>query len=400
MGESTATLGFADILDPISAEEFFGEYHGRKPLHVSGQSDKFADLMSWEKLNQLLNMTAIWTSASLQMVLDREVIPPDRYCRPAIDRNNQRIMQPEPGRVLTLLREGASLVANDIDSLNPGLAATARVFEDQLGAKAQANLYCSWRQRQAFAVHFDTHDVYALHIEGEKVWRVYEGRLDNPIAHPRFKTLDQDYHERAKGDVLMEVCLRPGDLLYIPRGQYHDALASSAGAVHISFGLSAVIGIDYLNVLFDRAIADPLFRANVLRPSNDGDDEIAAHLRKIAARLGEIAASPEAIDQARKFHREFKYHRDKFELPDGATVARYRVRAKGLKVVQLGDQWSLEGKSGAVPIPRDSDQIVAWVIARDAFSRPEIDTAFPDHSEEERTRLLGDLVAMKVIASV
>ena len=262
MSDSTATLGFTDILEPIAAEEFFGTYHDRKPLHVPGRPDKFANLMSWQKLTQLLNMTAIWTSASLQMALDKEIIPPDRYCRPAIDRNNQHVMQPDPSRVLTLLREGASLIANDIDTLNPDLAATARAFEEQLGAKAQANLYCSRRQRQAFAVHFDTHDVYALHIEGEKVWRVYEGRLDNPIAHPRFKTLSQEYHEEAKGGVLMEVCLRPGDLLYIPRGQYHDALASSAGAVHVAFGVTAVIGIDYLNVLFDRAIADPLFRVN------------------------------------------------------------------------------------------------------------------------------------------
>ncbi len=104
MSDSTATLGFADIIEPMAAEEFFGAYHDRAPLHVPGRPDKFASLMSWEKLAQLLNMTAIWTSASLQMALDKEIIPPDRYCRPAIDRNNQHVMQHDPSRVLTLLR--------------------------------------------------------------------------------------------------------------------------------------------------------------------------------------------------------------------------------------------------------------------------------------------------------
>ena len=35
-----------------------------------------------------------------------------------------------------------------------------------------------------------------------------------------------------------QVTLRPGDLLCIPRGQYHDALASQNGAIHVAFGLA------------------------------------------------------------------------------------------------------------------------------------------------------------------
>lgn len=401
MSGSSAAVGFADILDPMPPEAFFAEHHGKKPLHIRGRPDKFARFMSWRKLNELLDMTAIWTSASLPMVLDGEVVPADRYCRPAIDRNNQHIMQPDPERVHMLLRQGASLVANDIDTLTPDLAAAARAFEEALGAKAQANLYCSWREHQAFAVHFDTHDVYAMHAEGEKVWRIYKGRLDTPIAHPRFKTLSRDYHEKAKGGVLMEVSLRPGDLLYIPRGQYHDALASSDGAVHVSFGLTSVIGIDYLTALFDRAIDDPLFRATAPRPArDDGDDAIAAHLRLLAARLGEIAASPEAIEQVRQFHRNFKYRRGGFDLPEAATAARYRVRAKGLKVVRRGAGWSLEGKAGTVAIPPGGDRLVTWVIARERFSLPELDAAFPGQTGEVRAQMLRDLVAMKVIEAV
>src|SRR3546814_12960582 len=32
--------------------------------------------------------------------------------------------------------------------------------------------------------------------------------------------------------------MQPGDLLYIPRGRYHDALASENGALHIAFGVT------------------------------------------------------------------------------------------------------------------------------------------------------------------
>ncbi len=204
---------FAEILHPVTPEAFFAEYHDKKPLHVPGTPEKFASIMSWRVLNDLLNMTAAWSANSLHLMLDKEEVPPARYCRPAVDRTGARVMQPDASRVMALVRQGASLVANDVDTLTPGLAAAADAFEAALGAKAQANVYCSWRERQAFDTHFDTHDVYACHMEGEKVWRIYETRVETPIAHPLYKSLGQAHHDKAKGKVLRQVTLRPGDLL-------------------------------------------------------------------------------------------------------------------------------------------------------------------------------------------
>ena len=53
--------------------------------------------------------------------------------------------------------------------------------------KCQANLYFSMQSHQAFAPHYDTHDVFALHCEGEKVWNIYENFEQDPINHPIFK---------------------------------------------------------------------------------------------------------------------------------------------------------------------------------------------------------------------
>ena len=43
------------------------------------------------------------------------------------------------------------------------------------------------QSHQAFAPHYDTHDVFALHCEGEKVWNIYENFEQDPINHPIFK---------------------------------------------------------------------------------------------------------------------------------------------------------------------------------------------------------------------
>src|SRR3546814_5312450 len=89
-----------------------------------------------------------------------------------------------------------------------------------------------------------TMDVFALHIEGSKTWRLYEGRANNPLDVPGYnwESLSPEQRERTRGKLQQEVAMQPGDLLYIPRGQYHDALASSEACLHLSFGITQQIG--------------------------------------------------------------------------------------------------------------------------------------------------------------
>jgi len=281
---------FGDFLAPVTVEQFRRAHLDRAPLHIAGAPDKFASVMSWDGLNRLLDMTAIWSSQSLQLALDCRMIPPERYCRRGHDRAGRAAWLPQPALVRALLHQGASVLLNDIDTLSPGLRAVAGLLEGALGAKVQINLYCSWRERQAFPSHFDTHDVFALQIAGEKRWTVYRGRFDQPIAHPSFQSLGQAYHEQAKGEVLAEVDLRPGDILYLPRGQYHHALATGAASVHLAVGATEPIGIDLLGLLFDDAVADPAFRRRLPAAAQTG--ALTAQIGRLAAQVRDWMASP------------------------------------------------------------------------------------------------------------
>ena len=131
-------------------------------------------------------------------------------------------------------------------------------MEDALGAKLQANLYMSSRRKQGFRVHYDTHDVFAMHVMGEKTWMVFEGRGTSPIAHPLFANQPAEHHEQAKGRLWKEVRLKPGHLLYLPRGQYHYALADEQPCAHISFGATYPIGLDLVTYLFERMVQEPI----------------------------------------------------------------------------------------------------------------------------------------------
>ena len=246
--------------------------------------------MSWAGLNALLDMTAIWSSQSLQLALDCRMIPAERYCRRGLDRGGRPTWQPQPTLVRALVGQGASILLNDIDTLSPGLRAVAGLLEGALGAKVQINLYCSWHERQAFPSHFDTHDVFALQIAGEKRWTVFRGRFEQPIAHPSFQSLGQAYHDDAKGAVLAEFDLRPGDILYLPRGQYHHALATGANSIHLAVGVTEPVGIDLLSLLFEDAVADPAFRRRLPAAAEPG--AVTAQVGRLAAGAREHMASP------------------------------------------------------------------------------------------------------------
>jgi len=358
-------LSFADIIAPVTEEEFFATYHDRQFLHIPAPDpDKFADVMSWDIFTNMLNMTSIWSPASLGVSLDTKVIPPEQYCRMAVDRNNQQSLQPDAEKVKGWLRRGASLVANDVDTLWPGTAAAADALEQRLGAKSQSNLYCSWNQHQAFDTHFDTHEVFALHCAGKKVWRIFEGRLDQPIANDVFKNLGPEYHEKHRGAVAAEVTLRPGDLLYIPRGQYHDALASSDGTIHLAFGLTHIIGVDVLTMLFEQAISDPLFRTNIPLPE--------------AGPGGQRHLPADALVQK--------------------ADERFGVIVNSLEVVNTEGKFVLQSAKGTVPIPGDLAEPISWIVARGDFSVTELAAEFPYLTDDVREKLISSLAAMKAIA--
>lgn len=399
-------FSFDEIMAPVGAERFFEEYEGKRPLHLKGAADKFAQVMSWDKLNPLLGQAPIWSQNSLQLFLDKEPVPVGTYCAPAPGRDGGQVMRPDPDKVKAQLQRGATLIANDIDHLSPALTAFSAAMEQALSGKVQGNLYLSSRRRQGFAAHFDTHDVYAVHVEGTKTWHVYEGRAKDPIAHPVFKSLSREHHEKAKGGLLMEVKMEPGDLLYLPRGQYHDALADAGGAVHIAFGVTYPIGIDVVSAMFERLVTEPAFRANLPRPDRPGADAaLKERLEEFSREIGRVLAEPAVLEQVEAFQRAYRYPRYAYDLPDlleGPSEQRYRVQAQGIRLVRQGGRAGLvrEGSRQAVEVPAEVTPMVGWVLERRQFSRRELAEAFPERQPAQLDKVIQDLAAMRLTESV
>ncbi len=389
--------GLADILAPMGVEEFLSDHHLKRPVHIPGSPEKFASVMDWDMLSGLLCQNGLWTGSALQMVMDKRTLETREYCRPGVDRTGNVVPMADIDQVGAWLRRGASLVLNDIDSLTPGVKAVAAALEEGVGGKAQANLYCSWNAHQAFDSHFDTHDVYAIHVAGEKAWKIYQCPIPDPIAHPSFKHFGQEFHDRTKGEISFEVTMRPGDMLYLPRGWYHDALAVSPGTIHIAFGLTSVIGLDLVSMLFERAVADPLFRRTLPRPGGEHAAALADHMAALGDRVAEVMRDPAMIEQARRYVEAYRYSRASIRLPDDALERRWRRLATKLKVVERKQGSLLTDGSRAVPIPPGMEKPIAWMLDRETFIERELFAAHPVLHEAGLRKLLADMQAMKVI---
>lgn len=397
MSEPVTT--FARLLAPVTPETFFAEYWDRKPLHIPGSAEKSAPVCSWTEFNELIRMTGVWSDRTFALALDGERIDPRDYCDRLPGRDGGMMWSPAPRKVSKYVGQGASIVLDMVETLSPGIRAASEALQMATGSRINCNAYCSQMQRQAFPSHFDTMDVFALHIEGTKTWRIYEGRFEAPLERPGYDhtSFPPDYHDKAKGKLLMEVEMKPGDLLYLPKGAYHDALASSEACLHLSFGTAQPTGLNLMRWVIDSLDQLPVFRQPL--PPHDDPAAYEAHLKDLGQALQSVLEKPEVAQGFRDEQR-----RRAFASVTSVGVPkcspRYRVRPTGVKLVRRGSEWQLAAPCGKGALPDGGGEVAKWVLERDHFSRADVAEAFPAMEEQELLQIVQSLAAVEAVEAL
>jgi hypothetical protein len=143
---------------------------------------------------------------------------------------------------------GATIVLQALQTYHPPLAEFCRGVEAELGHPVQANSYYTPPSAQGFKVHHDTHDVFCLQVEGEKRWLVYPPVLELPLKHQKY---GPELGE--PGEPVLDVTLRAGDTLYLPRGWLHQAMTSEAASLHLTIGVNVATWRDAVRAALDEA---------------------------------------------------------------------------------------------------------------------------------------------------
>lgn len=365
-----------DILAPVTAQQFRDNYQGRLPLHIpAGDDDHKRALLDWASFNRLLSQSAIWTSQNLRLMLHRKAVPPDDYCdlRPAF---NGAEFRPSPQKVDVFLTAGASLVANEMQTLHPPIAKTAALLSRAFAAQIGANVYCSFKDVQAFGPHYDNHDVFAVQTEGEKIWRIYENRIEMPVDLPPDTPETRQWLEQACGPLMSEIRMRPGDVLYLPRGRFHDAIAVDGASLHVTFSVTSLYGRILFSLLDSAAIQFAAFRAYFPPAAEDDGKPLAAHLSRLGALLSDLVSSPAFLDEVAMSQERLVTRPASFTLPERTASTGFRITGRAFPAAGT-----------AIRLAYD------WCVAQDRFSLEQMLAEFDFIEVAELRQAIDDALA-------
>ncbi|NXF79821.1 RIOX2 oxygenase, partial [Sclerurus mexicanus] len=277
---------FRSLISPIKEEVFFREYWEQKPLLVQ-RSDPLvaAYYLSLFQLSDLKEL------CSQGLYYGRDV----NVCRCV---NGKKKVLNKDGKVNYMQlkkdfdQKKATIQFHQPQRFKEELWKIQEKLECYFGSLVGSNVYITPQGSQGLPPHYDDVEVFILQLEGEKHWRLYK-----PTVH-----LAREYNVESEdriGNPTHEFILKPGDLLYFPRGTIHqaDTPPGTSYSTHVTistyqnnswadFLLDAIPGL-----VFDTAKDDVTLRTSIPRQllmqvnAADWTEKLSGLLRRLADRL-------------------------------------------------------------------------------------------------------------------
>lgn len=228
-----AAFDFGLLIAPIEPARFIAEFWEKRPLVVARQSpDYYSNLCSLADIDRILSSTDLRYPA-VRLVKHGPDLPTDAYTRDLRSRRFVFAGVSDTDRILLEYQRGATMLLQHLERSWPPLAALCRNLEQVFYHPVDANAYLTPASSQGFGVHYDTHDVFILQLAGSKHWRLYDAPLRLPLESQPF-----DQFDVAPGILSQQVDLHAGDLIYLPRGTFHEALTSTCSSLHVTLAIT------------------------------------------------------------------------------------------------------------------------------------------------------------------
>jgi len=260
-------------------ERFASESWGQSPLVRHG-SDSFDDLLDIDIVERLL--TAPARRPMMRLVRGGSPVPHAEYCTTL--RLGGVVVDDvvDVPRVMQLVADGATIVMQSLQHFWPPLSRFCNDLQGETGHVVQANCYLTPPGATALARHRDAHEVLVLQIAGSKVWTV---------------------------EHLGEVVLRPGYVMYLPRGTWHQAAAHDQLSLHLTIGVLAATTRTALRRAIDRLPAGELDRALPLGCASRSDraglarTQLASALEYVASEVDVDAVLDQEVERITSLQR-------------------------------------------------------------------------------------------------
>jgi hypothetical protein len=236
------------LISPLTTEDFFLNYWESNFLYLSRNDRRlFEGLFSLDDVDR-------WLRATRSGVADSVMTTPPEGSAGGVQRFRPQDVQID--QIYESFTKGHSLVLNYLEDSWPPLFDLVEALGKAFAANIGVNMYLTPKGSKTFSLHTDDHDVFVLQVQGEKSWRLHELR--------NLSVMRLDYKQdlaftpewgdsRLEGTLLTEQTLRPGDLLYVPRGMPHCAVAQDSTSLHLTISITPLYWIDFIKAAVEQA---------------------------------------------------------------------------------------------------------------------------------------------------
>ncbi|MFK0379071.1 JmjC domain-containing protein [Pandoraea sp. NPDC090278] len=240
-------------------------------------------VFSWQQLNQVLTCARI-TNDRLRLSTEHDHQTPNKSVfRPVKDSFGRSTDAFSISAFHAQLELGATGVLEAVNELHPYVREMTEAVSQRLYARVSANAYFSFGKTSGFGVHNDDHDVIVLQIEGRKRWQFWEGKGD------KCKATVLDCESPPSTLATEEILLGEGDVLYIPKGTWHDVIAVGEPSLHITVSVVHPCVKEYIEWLMSKNRFQAPYR-DIRLSTHEFEDAACA-----TKALFNAAVSPESV---------------------------------------------------------------------------------------------------------
>ena len=216
-----------DLIAPLTKAEFYSKYFEQRPFLIKRDlPEYFSSYLNIKQVEEILTTRKLQKS-DLRIVKQGLLKPTDEYLN-----SNDTV---DTNKALDAFQNGSTLIFEHLDLQHKPIGQMLYRLEAETLLGLRSNVYLTPKNNSGFSTHWDSHDVFILQIEGEKVWNIYDAPIELPntdqTKHQR-KTLEQ-----VSPNKIQQITLQPGDIFYMPRGFVHEPATNTTASLHVTVGI-------------------------------------------------------------------------------------------------------------------------------------------------------------------
>lgn len=257
--------GLNALINPLSIPDFLEHFRTNKPFVVHHEGSELRELRDLPFLSSLESLLKSWPG------------PIDAHLPDARDEVSSISTSPKDAQ--KLFDCGMGLLFNDANQISDTLENWVQQIRSDLGLPKMTygrSLIYATPDGKGTAPHFDQNINFVLQIHGTKKWTMAKNEsVINPmVRHTMGRAVDPEMMNYLEDEMPEEMPeekfsfeLKPGSLLFVPRGVWH-ATEAEGHALSLNFTFTPPAWADlFLTALRSRLIQSPEWRETALLSS-------------------------------------------------------------------------------------------------------------------------------------